>query len=113
VQLEQVLLNLILNAGDAMSQAAPGTRTLTLSSRLVEDSVVEISVEDTGLGIPPGAEEQIFEPYHTTKPLGLGLGLSLSRSIALAHGGRLWGKNKPNDGAIFSFTIPVWKDETL
>jgi two-component system, LuxR family, sensor kinase FixL len=110
VQLEQVLINLILNAGDAMSQAQVA-RTLTLRSRLLENNVVEISVEDTGTGIPPDSEEKIFEPYHTTKPLGLGLGLSLSRSIALAHAGRLWAENKASGGAIFYFTIPVWKDE--
>lgn len=110
VQLEQVLINLILNAGDAMSNAQVA-RTLTLRTRLVEDKLVEIAVEDTGTGIPPGSEEQIFEPYHTTKPLGLGLGLSLSRAIALAHGGRLWGENKASGGAMFCFTIPAWKDD--
>jgi two-component system sensor kinase FixL len=88
VQLQQVLINLILNAGDAMSQPAKSTRTLTLQSSRVEDNTIEISVADTGCGIPPGEEERIFEPYHTTKPHGLGLGLSLSRSIVSAHGGR-------------------------
>jgi signal transduction histidine kinase len=112
VQLEQVLINLILNAGDAMSQAARGARALTLGSCLVEDNIVEISVEDTGTGIPPGSEEQIFEPYHSTKPHGLGLGLSLSRAIVLAHGGRLWVENKASGGAIFCFTVPAWKDDT-
>ena len=111
VQLEQVLINLFLNAGDAMSQVAPRPRVLTLRSRLAEDNVVEISVQDTGTGILPGSEAQIFEPYHTTKPLGLGLGLSLSRSIMLAHGGRLWAESNPSEGAIFYFTIPIWKDE--
>jgi two-component system sensor kinase FixL len=110
VQLQQVLINLILNASDAMSQLAENARTLTLRSCRVEDDTVEISVADTGCGIPSGGEEKIFEPYHTTKPLGLGLGLSLSRSIVLAHGGRLWAENKPKEGAIFHLTIPSWRD---
>jgi two-component system sensor kinase FixL len=111
VQLEQVLINLILNASDAMSQVAENARALTIRSRTVENNVVEISVYDSGTGIPPGNEEQIFEAYHTTKPLGLGLGLSLSRSIALAHGGRLWAENKSTQGAVFHFTIPAEKDD--
>jgi signal transduction histidine kinase len=112
VQLQQVLINLILNASDAMSQPMQSARTLTLRSRRIDGDAVEISVADTGTGIPPGGEEQIFEPYHTTKPLGLGLGLSLSRSIVLAHGGRLWAENKVTGGAIFYFTIPAWKEDT-
>jgi two-component system sensor kinase FixL len=110
VQLQQVLINLILNASDAMSQLTENARTITLRSGRMEDSV-RISVADTGGGIPPGGEEQLFEPYYTTKPHGLGLGLSLSRSIVLAHGGRLWAENKATEGAIFYFTIPAWKDD--
>jgi len=113
VQLEQVLINLILNADDAMSQPPINVRTLTLGSCRVAGAGVQISVADTGTGIPPGGEEQIFEPYHTTKPHGLGLGLSLSRSIVLAHGGRLWAENKATGGAIFYCTIPAWKDPSL
>ena len=94
VQLQQVLINLILNAGDAMSQLPRQVRILTLGSCRVTGAGVEISVADTGSGIPPGGEEKIFEPYHTTKPQGLGLGLSLSRSIVFAHGGRLWAENQ-------------------
>jgi C4-dicarboxylate-specific signal transduction histidine kinase len=111
VQLQQVLINIILNASDAMSQLMENARTLTLRSRRMEDDAVEISVADTGGGIPPGGEERVFEPYHTTKPQGLGLGLSLSRSIVLAHGGRLWAENQGTGGAIFYFTIPAWKDD--
>jgi two-component system sensor kinase FixL len=108
VQLQQVLINLILNASDAMSRLADDPRLLTLRSSRVEGSV-QISVADTGDGIPPGAEEKIFVPYHTTKAQGLGLGLSLSRSIMHAHGGRLWAENQPAGGAVFHFTIPEWK----
>ncbi len=112
VQLQQVLINLILNAGDAMSHAAKSARTLTLRSKRVEGGVAQISVADTGGGIPPGSEEKIFEPYHTTKPQGLGLGLSLSRSIMLAHGGRLWAENQELGGATFHITIPEWKTDS-
>jgi two-component system sensor kinase FixL len=112
VQLQQVLINLMLNAGDAMSQPANSTRTLTLRSSRLEDDTIEISVADTGCGIPPGEEEKIFEPYHTTKPHGLGLGLSLSRSIVSAHGGRLWAENQTGGGAVFHFTIPEWKGDS-
>jgi signal transduction histidine kinase len=108
VQLQQVLINLILNASDAMSQLAANSRTLTLRSSPAAGDGVEISVADTGCGIPPGFEEKIFEPYHTTKPQGLGLGLSLSRSIMVAHGGRLWAENRGGSGATFHCAIPVW-----
>ncbi len=109
VQVQQVLINLILNAVDAMSERAQNARTLTLGSCRFEEKGIRLSVADTGSGIAPGSEEKIFEPYHTTKPRGLGLGLSLSRSIALAHGGRLWAENRPAGGAAFHFTIPEWK----
>jgi two-component system sensor kinase FixL len=110
VQLQQVLINLILNAEDAMSQPAQTRRTLTVRSGRVEDRVIRISVADTGSGIPSGDEEAIFESYHTTKPEGLGLGLSLSRSIVHAHGGHLWAENQASGGAAFHCTIPEWKE---
>jgi two-component system sensor kinase FixL len=110
VQLQQVLINLILNAGDAMSQSR-GARTLTIRSGRIDVDAIEMSVADTGGGIRPGHEEKIFEPYHTTKPQGLGLGLSLSRSIVLAHGGSMWAENRTSGGATFHFTIPRWKED--
>jgi len=110
VQLQQVLINLILNASDAMCRPAAHPYILTLRSIWME-GIVQISVADTGGGIPSGAEEKIFAPYHTTKPQGLGLGLSLSRSIVQAHGGRLWAENQATGGAVFHCTIPEWKGE--
>jgi C4-dicarboxylate-specific signal transduction histidine kinase len=110
VQLQQVLINLILNAGDAMAQRPQSLCILTLRTSRAED-YVQISVSDTGCGIPPGREEKIFEPYHSTKPQGLGVGLSLSRSIVVAHGGRLWAQNQSAGGAVFHVTIPEWKGE--
>jgi two-component system sensor kinase FixL len=111
VQLQQVLINLILNAADAMSQPAQNARTLTLRSGRIEGGVVEICVTDTGSGILPGAEEKIFEAYYTSKPHGLGLGLSLSRSIVSSHGGSLWAENVPAGGATFHLTIPEWQGD--
>jgi two-component system, LuxR family, sensor kinase FixL len=112
VQLQQVLLNLILNAVDAMSQSINDNRTLTVGSRRVADCGIQISVTDTGHGIPPGGEEAIFEPYYTTKPEGLGLGLSLSRSILAAHGGHLRAQSHGSNGATFHCTIPEWRDDS-
>ncbi len=104
VQLQQVLINLILNAVDAMANSR--SRTLTLSTKNAEKEMVEISVTDTGDGIAPGAEEKMFEPYYSTKPHGLGLGLSLSRSIISAHGGQLWAENRRTGGAVFHCALP-------
>jgi len=110
VQLQQVLINLVLNAVDAMSQPTSNYPTLTLRSGRMGDCV-RISVMDTGHGVPLGVEEAIFESYFTTKPQGLGLGLSLSRSILVAHGGRLWAENQATGGAAFHCTIPEWKSD--
>jgi len=112
VQLQQVLLNLILNAVDAMSQPINSDRTLTVESRRVANCVIQMSVTDTGHGIPPGGEDAIFAPYYTTKPEGLGLGLSLSRSILAAHGGHLRAESHGSNGATFHCTIPEWKGDS-
>jgi two-component system sensor kinase FixL len=110
VQLQQVLLNLILNAVDSMTQSTKNDRTLTLWSRRMGGNAIQISVADTGRGIPPGDEETIFASYYTTKPGGLGLGLSLSRSILMAHGGQLRAESQGSSGATFHCTIPELTD---
>jgi two-component system, LuxR family, sensor kinase FixL len=110
IQLQQVLINLILNAIDAMSQQTEDSRTLTLRSDRLEQNSIQISVADTGTGIQSGTEEEIFQAYYSSKPKGLGLGLSLSRTIVLAHGGLLWSENRALGGAIFYFTIPGSRD---
>jgi two-component system, LuxR family, sensor kinase FixL len=106
VQLQQVLINLILNAVDSMSQPPTNDRTLTLRSCRAAGNLIHISLADTGHGIPAGDEETIFESYYTTKSDGLGLGLSLSRSILMAHGGNLRAENQGSNGAIFHCSIP-------
>ena len=107
VQLQQVLLNLILNAIDAMSSIHDRTRKLTIVSRRDGQDAVLVEVRDTGPGLEPGHAERLFEPFFTTKAEGLGIGLSISRSIVEAHGGRLWVSPNEPHGAIFRFSLPV------
>jgi PAS domain S-box-containing protein len=108
VELEQVILNLIVNALEAMSGSL-GPRELLISSARDESGGVLVAVRDSGPGLALATLEHVFEPFYTTKPSGLGMGLSLCRSIIEAHGGRLWaGTNVPR-GAIFHFTLPAQK----
>jgi len=106
VQLQQVMLNLIVNAIEAMSQTGDDRRDLLISTRSQADCIL-IAVRDSGPGLPEGAIERAFEAFYTTKSSGLGMGLSICRSIIEDHGGRLWAAaNEPN-GAAFQFTIPI------
>jgi len=109
VQLQQVLLNFIMNACEAMSDAAPDGRVLTIRTAPAEGQSIEICVIDTGRGIPPDLQESLFEPFITTKKDGLGLGLSICRSIVSAHGGRLRAENNPEGGAALHVTLPVFR----
>jgi signal transduction histidine kinase len=113
VQLQQVLLNLILNASEAMSATAPAERTLLLTVRAASLRDVQVSVRDCGTGIPPALIERLFEPFVTTKPEGLGLGLSISKTIVSAHGGRLWAENNPDRGATVHCLLPSAPTETI
>jgi C4-dicarboxylate-specific signal transduction histidine kinase len=106
VQLQQVLLNLLLNAMDAVNASAPDGRRVTVRVRAA-GTEVEVAVSDTGLGIPMDALAHLFEPFFTTKPNGLGMGLAISRSIIQAHGGRLWADNNEAGGATFAFMLPA------
>jgi C4-dicarboxylate-specific signal transduction histidine kinase len=99
VQLQQVLLNLIFNACDAMAGRPPADRRITIATALTDQGAVQLSVSDQGVGIPEGRLEQIFDPFVTTKENGLGLGLAICRSIVTAHGGRLWAVNNVDRGA--------------
>ncbi|HEY1501844.1 MAG TPA: ATP-binding protein [Acidobacteriaceae bacterium] len=107
VQLQQVLLNLILNAVDAMSQRPAGDRDLRLTLTRQSKHTVVIGVQDSGTGFDPGSADRLFAPFFTTKPGGLGMGLTISRSIVEAHGGRLWAAPNPAGGTVFYFSLPL------
>ena len=108
VQLQQVILNLIVNAIQAMSGILEGARELQISIDAVpSEGGVRVGVRDTGPGLSPESLSRLFEPFYTTKPDGMGMGLSICRSIIEAHGGRLWGIPCEPQGALFQFTIPA------
>ena len=107
VQVLQVLVNLLVNACEAMSETPAPQRRLWLRALRVSETEVEFQVTDSGSGIAPGYERRVFEPFYSTKPQGLGLGLSISRSIAAAHGGRLWAETNDGGGATFHLVLPV------
>jgi C4-dicarboxylate-specific signal transduction histidine kinase len=106
VQVQQVVLNLILNAIDAMASVETGARELRISTQRVHPYSVLVAVHDSGPGINPQLLERIFDPFYTTKANGTGMGLSICRSIINAHGGRLWADVNEPRGAIFRFTMP-------
>jgi PAS domain S-box-containing protein len=103
VQLQQVFMNLMLNAIEAMQDIGG---TLTIRSRINAESSLFVSISDTGAGLPTGSAEQIFEPFHTTKPQGTGMGLTITRSIVESYGGRVWATANQGKGATFHFTLP-------
>ena len=106
LQLQQVTMNLIANSIDAMKDVE-GPRELAIKSERTEEEQLQVSVSDTGIGLPPQQADQIFNPFFTTKPHGTGMGLRISRSIIESHGGRLWAAHNFPRGATFQFTLPV------
>src|SRR5579859_2758708 len=108
VQLQQVFMNLMLNAIDAMKEIGG---KLTIGSRLASDGQVMVSIGDTGVGLPAENTERIFDAFHTTKPQGTGMGLAITRSIVEAHGGRVWATANAGAGATFHFTLPAKAEE--
>ena len=110
VQLQQVVLNLIVNAVEAMSGVRDRPRDLLISTGRAEPDSVLVAVRDSGPGLAPASVERLFESFYTTKPGGLGMGLSICRSIIDAHGGRLWMTANVPRGAIFQFTLPALAD---
>ena len=111
VQLQQVLLNLVVNAFDAMADATGRPRKVILRTSALGEQRVQVDVADTGPGIAPEALGSIFRPFVTTKPGGMGMGLSVSLSIVGAHEGRLWADNRPEGGATFHVLLPAIPDE--
>jgi PAS domain S-box-containing protein len=107
VQLQQVMLNLIINAVEAIGGASEGPRELLISSGKAGTDDVHVAVRDSGPGVPATGLERLFEPFFTTKPGGLGLGLSICRSIIQTHGGQFWATPNSPRGAIFQFTLPA------
>ena len=106
IQLQQVLLNVVLNACQAMAEVDPSSRELRVASRKRKPGVVEIQIRDTGLGVKGPELEQIFDPFVSTKIGGLGMGLSISRSIVSAHGGRIWATSNAEVGITIHIELP-------
>jgi NO-binding membrane sensor protein with MHYT domain/nitrogen-specific signal transduction histidine kinase len=107
VQLEQVILNLIINAFEAMSDINEGARELLITTGKAGEDGVFVAVRDSGPGLAPATVERLFDSFYTTKPGGLGLGLSICRSIIEGHGGRLWASPNEPRGAVFQYTLPA------
>lgn len=106
VQLQQVLLNLTINAIEAIEAAADPARELTIRSEKSETNGVQVTVGDTGAGLPIETSERLFQAFYTTKRDGMGMGLAVSHSIVEAHGGRIWAEENMPKGAVFRFTLP-------
>jgi len=109
VHLQQVVLNLVTNAMDAMTESAPGGRKITIQTALAGESTVEVSVSDSGTGIPENKLGEIFGTFYTTKDKGTGLGLSVARTIIETYEGKIWAENLVEGGALFRFTLPLLK----
>jgi C4-dicarboxylate-specific signal transduction histidine kinase len=109
IQMQQVVLNLLHNAMDAVEQSAAGARRIAIASRTLNGHVLRLSVHDSGPGIQPGAEEKVFDPFYTTKRGGMGMGLSVVRSIVEAHGGTVRASNDTSEGAVFEVTLPPYR----
>jgi two-component system, LuxR family, sensor kinase FixL len=107
IQIQQVLLNLVRNAVEAISSADSIQREVRIATRRTDPGAVEITVTDTGPGVPETDLEKVFEPFHTTKADGVGIGLALSRSIADAHSGKLWASLPAGGGAAFHLRLPA------
>ncbi len=108
VQMQQIVLNLLMNACEAVIGLPVADRRVNLTTRfLPDDSCVQVTVSDNGIGIPAGDLERIFQPFVTTKSHGMGLGLAICRSVAESHRGRLWAESGPEGGATFHLRVPV------
>jgi PAS domain S-box-containing protein len=111
VQLQQVVLNLVMNAIEAMSGVSERPRELVITTQNIEPDCVRATVEDSGIGIASDTVHKIFDSFYTTKPGGMGIGLSISRSILQSHGGQLWAVSKDEPGTMFHFTVQKYREE--
>ena len=109
VQLQQVMLNLVMNAIEAMSSVSERARQLVITTRNIDADHVQVTVQDSGTGLDPNTLGRIFDAFYTTKPGGMGMGLSISRSILQSHGGRLWATSNDGPGATLHFTLPKYQ----
>jgi len=112
VQIQQILLNLIMNALDAMEKFPPEERRITISTRSAEDEICEITVRDFGVGLPTDRPDRIFDHFFSTKQTGMGMGLTIVRSIVEAHGGTICAENAPDRGARMIVRLPVAQDQS-
>jgi len=108
VQLQQVVINVVVNALDAMAAQEPGRRRLHIGSDCREPHNVRLAIRDSGTGFSAEQLSRVGEPFFTTKPTGMGMGLAISRSILEAHGGRMWAENNADCGATFHLALPVF-----
>src|SRR4029077_6389619 len=106
VQLQQVIMNLTINGADAMSSVTDRPRVLRIGSKVGDNDSIQITIQDSGIGIEEAIRHRIFDPLFTTKTTGMGMGLSICRSIVEAHGGRLWASPSTPHGTDFQFTVP-------
>jgi signal transduction histidine kinase len=111
VQLQQVVLNLVMNAMEAMSTVDEHPRELVITTRYVDPHQVQVTVEDSGIGLSAEIMSRIFEPFYSTKSGGMGMGLSISRSIVQNHGGRIWATPNAGSGTSFHFSLPKCHEE--
>ena len=107
IQLQQVILNLVMNAIEAMSEVSPTQRKLLIASVKVGSSGVLMTIQDSGIGLDGESLDRLFEAFFTTKARGMGMGLAVSQTILQAHGGRLWATPNASHGATFQFTLPA------
>ena len=113
IHLQQVLINLLVNAMDALDGVAQAERLVRVTVRSAGASAVEVEVADKGHGIAKENLPRLFEPFFTTKGSGMGIGLPVSKTIIEAHKGKLWAENDPAGGARFRFTVPVISDSAI
>jgi signal transduction histidine kinase len=107
IHLQQVILNLAMNGMDAMLESVPGTRKIDVQTAVIGGAEIEVSVADSGAGIPSDKLKDVFDTFYTTKQYGTGLGLSIARTIVETYGGKIWAENRTGGGAVFRFTLPL------